>query len=148
MPRTSRSLLLLAVAAATAVAGCGGGDYPSKPDDICKKAAEELNGVARPKAVGDLHVYLLRFQEILTKEIRQLKEVKPPSDKQSAYSGFVGGLDQTLTVVRRATNISGQQPRRALTLLARQGASAAAVRPQQAMAAGLKECAKSQARQR
>jgi hypothetical protein len=133
---------VLAVIGALGVAGCGGGDYPSKPDDICKEAGDKVNRLAKPKTAGDLHVYFLQSQMILVDEIRRLKEVKPPSDKQAAYQSFVSGLDRGLRVLRRATDTVASNPRRALTLLSQQG-QARALRNQQAMAAGLKQCARS-----
>ena len=148
MPRSMRGFPLLVVVGAVALAGCGGGGYPDKADDVCKKAAENLNRVPKPKTAGDLHVYLLRSQMVLSDEIRELKAIKAPSDKRAAYQSFVARLDGNLRVLRRAADASASNPRRALTLIARQGGSARSLLSQQARVAGLKQCAKAGSSQR
>ncbi len=142
MSRWTRSLPVLAVVGAVSVAGCGGGDYPSKPNDVCKNSAAKIKGLARPKAASDLHVYFLKSQQILTDAARQLKAIKPPGDKQAAYQGFLVGLDRELAVLRSATNTVASNPRRAVTLLQQQTSLSQDVNSK-AKAAGLTQCAKS-----
>ena len=142
MHRWTRWLALLAVVGTVALAGCGGGGYPDNADDVCKKAAENLNQVPRAKTAGDLHVYILRSQKVLSDEIRELKAIEAPSDKRAAYQSFVARLEGNLRVLRRAADASATNPRRALTLIAQQGGSARSLLSQQARVAGLKQCAK------
>lgn len=140
--RWSRSLPVLAVVGAISVAGCGGSDYPSKPNDVCKDSASKIKKLARPKAVSDLHIYFIKSQSILTEASQKLKAIKPPSDKQAAYQGFLTGLDKELAVLKRATNTVADNPRRAVTLLQQQSNLSQMVNSQ-AKAAGLTQCAKS-----
>ncbi len=141
MSRWSRSLPVLAVVGAISVAGCGGSDYPSKPNGICKKSAEQAKGLTRPKAVADLHVYFLKYQSIVTDAARQFKAVKPPSDKQAAYQSFLAALDREVVVFRQATNTVANNPKGALTLLQRQSSLSQEVNAR-AKAAGLTQCTK------
>lgn len=140
MSRWSRSLPMLAVIGAVAVAGCGGGDYPSKPNEICKTSVAKIKKIARPKAVSDLHVYFLKSQQVLTDETRQLREVKPPKDKLAAYQAFVTGVDRELAVLRRATSTVAANPKRAVTLLQQPGLREDV--NAKAKTAGLSQCAK------
>lgn len=142
MPRWSRSLPVVAVVGAVSVAGCGGSDYPSKANDVCKESAAKIKGLARPKAVSDLHVYFIKSQSILSDAAKKLKAVKPPSDKQAAYQGFLSGLDRELVILRRATNTVATNPRGAVTLLQQQSSLSQDVN-NKAKAAGLTQCAKS-----
>lgn len=142
MSRWSRSLPVLAVVGAILVAGCGGSDYPSKPNDICKKAVEKIKGLQRPKGVSDLHIYFLKSQQILTDEAKQLGTIKPPSDKLAGYRGFLGGLNRELALLRRVTNTVASNPKGALTLLQQQQTGLSQTVSSNAKAAGLTRCAK------
>ena len=139
MPSWSRSLLVLAVIGALVAAGCGGGDYPSKPNDICKDAASQFKSLKKPKSASDLHIYLIQYTKIVNDEVSKFKAIKPPSDKQVAYSNFLAGLDQVLGVLRRATDASGSNPRRSAALI-RRGAGLSQNVAANAKAAGLTRC--------
>ena len=139
MPSWSRSLPVLAVIGTVVTAGCGGGDYPSKPNDICKEAASQFKALKKPKAAADLHVYLIQYTKIVNDEVTKFKTIKPPSDKQAAYRNFLAGLDQVLAVLRRATSASGSNPQRSVALIRRQAGLTQNVAAN-AKAAGLTRC--------
>jgi hypothetical protein len=141
MSRWPRSLLVLAAVGVASIAGCGGGDYPSKPNDICKKSAAKIKSLPQPKAIADLHVYFIQYQQVLSDATRQFKAIKPPSDKKTAYEGFLTGLDRELVVLRRATNTVSSNPKGALALLQQQSSLSRDVNTK-AKTAGLTECAK------
>jgi hypothetical protein len=144
MPRWSRSMPVLAVAGAVAVAGCGG-DYPKKADEICKKSAERVHHLTEAKGAGDLHVYFRQAQMILSDQIHELKAIKPPEKKMAAYHRYIGALEKTLAELRRASDTVATDANRALAEITRQRAETSGVRAQEATAAGLKECAKTAA---
>ncbi len=144
MLRWWRSMPVLAVAGAAAIAGCGG-DYPKKADEICKKSAERVHRLTEAKGAGDLHAYFRAAQVILSDQIRELKAIKPPDKKKPAYERFIAGLEQTLTELRRASDTVATNPNRALAQITRQRAEKSGVRSQEATVAGLKECAKTAA---
>jgi hypothetical protein len=125
-----------------ALAGCGGNDYASKANDICKKASAQLKAIPNPTNAAGVSTYLNRAAPLLAGAIAKLKAIKPPSDKSSAYRELLSGLDQESVALQQAVDAAkGGDVKKAISLLQQQSALSSQVNAR-AKAAGLKECAK------
>lgn len=128
--------------AAVALAGCGGGDFTSKANDICKTYNAKLRAIRRPATAAEVPGYLNVATPVLVEGAAKLKALKPPASKQAAYQQYLSILDQEVAVTQQA-NAAAQKGavNKAVSLIQR----AAPLRTQDrvnAKALGLNDCAK------
>ncbi len=133
----------VALLAAAAVGGCGGGSsFTGEADAVCKDTTVKLERVPRPKTKGAFAVYLDRASAIAHSARRDLGAIKPPSDKKAEYQAYLAALERQLGIFdgARAVAHSGKTAR-ALVILSAGQTSGRAVKAR-AKALGLNECSK------
>jgi hypothetical protein len=96
-----RRALLIALALAFLLTGCGGGsgkpltktEYASKADAICGKYNQKITSFANPKNLSDLAKVADKTLSILDQAITDLSKLEPPASEKAIS-------DQWLTQVR------------------------------------------------
>ena len=90
--------------AVLAAAGCGGSDFESKANNLCKRYNAKVKAIPSPTSAQApaLASYLTRVSALVEEGTAKLRALKPPSDKKSAYEGFLSSLDQEAVVARQA----------------------------------------------
>jgi hypothetical protein len=96
-----RRALLIALALAFLLTGCGGGsgkpltktEYASKADAICGKYNDQITSFANPKNLSDLAKVADKTLSILDQAITDLSKLEPPASEKAIS-------DQWLTQVR------------------------------------------------
>ena len=132
---------LVSVAAAAALVGCGGSDYPAQADNVCKMYNQKINAVAKPTSAGQLSNYIGQVTPLFRQAISKLQAVKPPSDKKSAYDSYVSILSQEASTLEQAGSAAQSNPQQAVALILKAQQTLSAQEKQSAKAAGLKSCA-------
>jgi hypothetical protein len=98
-------LALASLAAALAVAGCGGGEDAlskealiAEADAICAEAEEQADAVGEPRTVADVD----RLAGVFRAAVADLRGLEPPQADRATYDAIVDRLDRGLTIVHRA----------------------------------------------
>jgi hypothetical protein len=136
-----RPAALLSVSAVVAIAGCGGSDYPSKADAVCKQYNTKINAVPKPSSATQLSTYIGQVTPLFRQAIAKLQAVTPPSDKKAAYDQYVSVLQQEATTLDQAGAAAKSNPRQAVALILTAQQKLSAQEKQNAKNAGLKNCA-------
>lgn len=87
------------------LAGCGGGthrDFVSEANAVCVKAQREGESAKPPKSQAELITFFDLALGLGNRELASLRALRPPASKAVAYRRWLGGLDKTMELLRRA----------------------------------------------
>ena len=142
------ALVLSALAALALVAGgCGepsDGEFRSKVDDICKRAAADVGKIPPPDP-DDLSAngrYADRIIPIVRKTHDQLEAVDVPGNRKSGYKSYVGAIDRFAMLLARRRNAARAGERGIYSGLVEQQNTVLQESKSQAALLGLKQCSK------
>ena len=106
--------LLVVLALARVLAGCGGGDgddgggtaltkdeFVAQADAICKEYEEKLNALGTPQSQEELAEFADRSVPIAEEGQSKLEELTPPAGLQDAYDEWLAQGDNAVDIVQR-----------------------------------------------
>jgi hypothetical protein len=138
----SSAVLITGLVMAVLLVGCGGSDFASKANDICKKYTAKIHAIRQPSASSDLPGYLDRVTPLVTEGTAKLKALKPPSSKQAAYQQYLSLLDQEVALTQQADTAAKRGDTNTATSLIQQVSPLSDRDKASAKALGLAQCAK------
>jgi len=109
-----RAAAVAVLAAAAAIAGCGGsgrlssGDLKNQATQICALATKQTDRIKSPTSPAGSAVFLRQGITAVTPELAQLRKLRPPSDAQDVYATAINSSAKKLVLLRTA---SGQLAR-------------------------------------
>jgi hypothetical protein len=97
--------VILALAAALAVGGCGSSSLSdsalrSQAARVCATASAQAGEIPAPKSVAAGTVFLARGIAALSPELTQLRALRPPSDLAQEYDVSLSAFSAELTALR------------------------------------------------
>jgi hypothetical protein len=98
-------LLALLLAAAFAIAACGGEskeDFANDADAICKEADEKLDDVDRPSTNDEIPEFLNETLEIAEDTKADLEDLDPPDDVEDDWNSYLDNVDEGIELVEDA----------------------------------------------
>jgi hypothetical protein len=142
MPDRRSAVLIPGLVTAVLLVGCGGSDFASKANDICKKYTAKIRSTPQPSTSSDLPVYLDRVTTLVTDGTAKLRALKPPSSKQAAYQQYLSLLDQEVALTQQADTAAKRGDTNTATSLIQQLSPLSDRDKASAKALGLAQCAK------
>jgi hypothetical protein len=127
------------------LAGCGGGthrDFVAEANAVCVKAQREGESAKPPKSQAELVTFFDLALGLGNRELASLRALQPPASKAVAYQRWLGGLDQTMALLRRADSAAKAGDVVQVRSIFRDGSSQAKRNVTAAEAVGLFTCAK------
>jgi hypothetical protein len=112
--RILAGVLIAALALLGAGTGCGGGaggeskplsrhDLISEANRICHSANSQVNKLREPKNRQDVVPYLSSAVAVGEKELRELRQLRPPNDVRPRWTQYLSLLAQEVAKARKAT---------------------------------------------
>jgi hypothetical protein len=127
------------------LAGCGGGtdrDFVAEANAVCAKAGREGESAKPPKTQAELVTFFDSALGLGNRELASLRALQPPASKAVAYQRWLGSLDQTMSLLRRADGAAKAGDVAQVRSIIRDGNGRAKRNVAAAEAVGLLTCAK------
>lgn len=144
MVATVASALALA-----AVPGCGDGaedvtaeELASRADEICRQGQERFAEVQSDPPANAAEATELTDQLIEVSEdvLNELRDLRPPEDLETAYTGYLEVRGRALEFFRRGRDAAAAQDAKAYAAAQQEVAASAAKRRRLAEAVGFEDC--------
>lgn len=127
--------------------GCGGGDkggdkatYEKDGQAICADYRTAIARLGQPTTVTELGPYIAKAMPVLTRTVRRLERLDPPSDLAGEYAAFRDAARQTVDRARALRDAAAKADGPEVQRLLKEAAQASRRRDALAKAAGLEAC--------
>jgi hypothetical protein len=141
------ALILAAALAATAAAGCGGGDgqlsqaeFREQGNEICARFDEQIDELPLPAAPEDIPAYVEKAAPLVENEIAELKALDPPDEDQQTLDQMIAEEEKVLAAGRSLSDAAEEEDDIALEQALNEGNVASGRADGHARALGLTEC--------
>jgi hypothetical protein len=148
-----KTLAFAALAAALALAGCGGDDggggeplsqedFVAQADAICEEYEAKLDALGTPQSQEDLAEFAEKSVPIAEEGQGKLAELTPPADLQEAYDEWLAQGDKAVDIVQRLEQAAQDNDQEEIQAIATEAQAADERSEELATQLGFEECSR------